>query len=90
MFIINSEGNAIPLSTSPVGGRRNAPLSGQPSGLSAASTISFNLPDGGCLSGRHRRGRTHHDSARRVPSTVRGAFASTARVFEDTLKSQLI
>ncbi|HEJ7163230.1 TPA: multidrug efflux RND transporter permease subunit MdtC [Serratia marcescens] len=89
MFIINSEGKAIPLSYFASWRPANAPLSFNHQGLSAASTISFNLPDGGSLSDATAAvERTMTQLG--VPSTVRGAFAGTAQVFQDTLKSQLI
>lgn len=89
IFIINSEGKAIPLSYFASWRPANAPLSVNHQGLSAASTISFNLPDGGSLSDATAAvERTMTQLG--VPSTVRGAFAGTAQVFQDTLKSQLI
>lgn len=89
MFIINSEGKAIPLSYFASWRPANAPLSVNHQGLSAASTVSFNLPDGGSLSDATAAvERTMTQLG--VPSTVRGAFAGTAQVFQDTLKSQLI
>ncbi|MEB5991711.1 multidrug efflux RND transporter permease subunit MdtC [Serratia ureilytica] len=89
MFIINNEGKAIPLSYFASWRPANAPLSVNHQGLSAASTISFNLPDGASLSDATAAvERTMTQLG--VPSTVRGAFAGTAQVFQDTLKSQLI
>ncbi|MBH3071398.1 multidrug efflux RND transporter permease subunit MdtC [Serratia marcescens] len=89
MFIINNEGKAIPLSYFASWRPANAPLSVNHQGLSAASTISFNLPDGGSLSDATAAvERTMTQLG--VPSTIRGAFAGTAQVFQDTLKSQLI
>ena len=88
MFIINNEGKAIPLSYFASWRPANAPLSVNHQGLSAASTISFNLPDGGSLSDATAAvERTMTQLG--VPSTVRGTFAGTAGV-PDTLKSQLI
>ncbi|UTO00343.1 multidrug efflux RND transporter permease subunit MdtC [Serratia nematodiphila] len=89
MFIINNEGKAIPLSYFASWRPANAPLSVNHQGLSAASTVSFNLPDSGSLSDATAAvERTMTQLG--VPSTVRGAFAGTAQVFQDTLKSQLI
>ncbi|HAT3241302.1 TPA: MMPL family transporter, partial [Serratia marcescens] len=83
MFIINNEGKAIPLSYFASWRPANAPLSVNHQGLSAASTISFNLPDGGSLSDATAAvERTMTQLG--VPSTVRGAFAGTAQVFQDT------
>lgn len=50
MFVINNEGKAIPLSYFAKWQPANAPLSVNHQGLSAASTISFNLPTGKSLS----------------------------------------
>ncbi|HEN3263795.1 TPA: multidrug efflux RND transporter permease subunit MdtC [Yersinia enterocolitica] len=88
MFVINSAGQSIPLSYFAKWQPANAPLSVNHQGLSAASTISFNLPDGGSLSeatAAVERAMTELG----VPSAVRGMFAGTAQVFQDTLKSQL-
>ncbi len=88
MFVINSAGQSIPLSYFAKWQPANAPLSVNHQGLSAASTISFNLPDSGSLSeatAAVERAMTELG----VPSTVRGMFAGTAQVFQDTLKSQL-
>ncbi|MBL3522291.1 multidrug efflux RND transporter permease subunit MdtC [Serratia plymuthica] len=88
MFVINKDGKAIPLSYFALWQPANAPLSVNHQGLSAASTISFNLPDGGSLSDA-TAAVERTITALGVPSTVRGAFAGTAQVFQDTLKSQL-
>ncbi|MFL4557602.1 multidrug efflux RND transporter permease subunit MdtC [Yersinia kristensenii] len=88
MFVINSNGQSIPLSYFAKWQPANAPLAVNHQGLSAASTISFNLPDGGSLSeatAAVERAMTELG----VPSTVRGVFAGTAQVFQETLKSQL-
>ncbi|MGL5389499.1 MAG: multidrug efflux RND transporter permease subunit MdtC [Serratia sp. (in: enterobacteria)] len=88
MFVINSGGQAIPLSYFAQWRPANAPLSVNHQGLSAASTISFNLPEGGSLSEATAAiERTMTQLG--VPSTVRGSFAGTAQVFQETLKSQL-
>ncbi|WP_431225457.1 multidrug efflux RND transporter permease subunit MdtC [Serratia sp. L9] len=88
MFVINSSGEAIPLSYFARWRPANAPLAVNHQGLSAASTISFNLPDGGNLSAATAAiERTMTQLG--VPSTVRGSFAGTAQVFQETLKSQL-
>ena len=89
MFVINNDGKAIPLSYFAHWQPANAPLSVNHQGLSAASTISFNLPDGGSLSDATAAiERTM--TALGVPSTVRGAFAGTAQVFQEMLQSQLL
>lgn len=81
MFVINNEGKAIPLSYFAKWQPANAPLSVNHQGLSAASTISFNLPTGKSLSDASAaidRAMTQLG----VPSTVRGSFAGTAQVFQ--------
>ncbi|MEE4407703.1 MULTISPECIES: multidrug efflux RND transporter permease subunit MdtC [unclassified Serratia (in: enterobacteria)] len=88
MFVINKDGKAIPLGYFARWQPANAPLSVNHQGLSAASTISFNLPDGGSLSDATAAVERAMTTLG-VPSTVRGAFAGTAQVFQDTLKSQL-
>ncbi|MCW6568527.1 multidrug efflux RND transporter permease subunit MdtC [Yersinia ruckeri] len=89
MFVINSAGQAIPLSYFARWQPANAPLAVNHQGLSAASTISFNLSDGYSLSDATAAiERTITELG--VPSEVRGSFAGTAQVFQDTLKSQLL
>ncbi|AJJ10603.1 acrB/AcrD/AcrF family protein [Yersinia rohdei] len=88
MFVINNEGRSIPLSYFAKWRPANAPLSVNHQGLSASSTISFNLPEGGSLSAATaaiERAMTELG----VPNTVRGTFSGTAQVFQETLKSQL-
>ena len=89
MFVINNDGKAIPLSYFASWQPANAPLSVNHQGLSAASTISFNLPAGSSLSEASdaiNRAMTQLG----VPSTVRGSFAGTAQVFQETMNSQVI
>ncbi|MEK0248809.1 multidrug efflux RND transporter permease subunit MdtC [Raoultella sp. BAC10a-01-01] len=89
MFVINSEGKPIPLSYFAKWQPANAPLSVNHQGLSAASTISFNLPTGKSLSEASdaiNRAMTQLG----VPSSVRGSFAGTAQVFQQTMNSQII
>ena len=89
MFVINSDGKAIPLSYFAKWQPANAPLSENHQGLSAASTVSFNLPTGASLSeATEAINRTMTQLG--VPSTVRGSFAGTAQVFQDTMNSQVI
>lgn len=88
MFVINSSGQSIPLSYFARWQPANAPLAVNHQGLSAASTISFNLPEGGSLSAATaavERAMTELG----VPASVRGTFTGTAQVFQETLKSQL-
>jgi multidrug efflux pump len=89
MFVINNDGKAIPLSYFAKWQPANAPLSVNHQGLSAASTVSFNLPTGSSLSeATEAINRTMTQLG--VPSTVRGSFAGTAQVFQDTMNSQVI
>ena len=89
MFVINGEGKSIPLSYFAKWQPANAPLSVNHQGLSAASTISFNLPTGKSLSEASAAiDRTMTQLG--VPNTVRGSFAGTAQVFQQTMNSQVI
>ncbi|KIU36051.1 multidrug efflux RND transporter permease subunit MdtC [Atlantibacter hermannii] len=88
MFVINSDGKPIPLSSFARWQPANAPLSVNHQGLSAASTIAFNLPSGLSLSEASAAiDRTM--TALGVPSTVRGSYAGTAQIFQDTMNSQV-
>lgn len=89
MFVINSAGKSIPLSFFAKWQPANAPLSVNHEGLSASSTISFNLPPGMSLSEASAAiDRTM--TALGVPSSVRGSFAGTAQVFQQSQNSQLL
>lgn len=89
MFVVNSEGKAIPLSQFAHWQPANTPLAVNHQGLSAATTIAFNLPEGGSLSeasGAIQRAMTQLG----VPSTLRGSFAGTAQLFQDSANSQVM
>ncbi|KJV49314.1 multidrug transporter [Pantoea sp. BL1] len=88
MFVINSDGKAIPLSWFAKWQPANAPLSVNHEGLSAASTISFNLPEGVSLS-QASEAVERTMTALGVPPSVRGSFAGTAQVFEQSQSNQL-
>jgi multidrug efflux pump len=88
MFVINSDGKAIPLSWFAKWQPANAPLSVNHEGLSAASTISFNLPEGISLS-QASEAIDRTITALGVPSSVRGSFAGTAQVFQQSQSNQL-
>lgn len=88
MFVVNKQGEAIPLSYFARWQPANAPLNVNHQGLSAASTISFNVADGYTLNDAIVAVEKTM-TALGVPSAVRGTFAGTAQVFQDTLKSQL-
>jgi len=89
MFVINSDGKPIPLSGFAHWRPANAPLSVNHQGLSAASTIAFNLPTGVSLS-QASEAIDRAMTALGVPSTVRGSYAGTAQVFQDTMNSQVL
>ncbi|KNC08174.1 multidrug transporter [Pantoea sp. RIT-PI-b] len=88
MFVINSDGKAIPLSWFAQWQPANAPLSVNHEGLSAASTISFNLPEGVSLS-QASEAIDRTITALGVPASVRGSFAGTAQVFQQSQSNQL-
>lgn len=89
MYVINTQGERIPLSAFASWYPANAPLSVNHQGLSAASTIAFNVPEGYTLSDAiNAIERTMTELG--VPNTVRGTFAGTAQIFQETIKSQLI
>jgi len=88
MFVVNSDGKAIPLSGFARWQPANAPLSVNHEGLSAATTISFNLPEGVSLS-QASAAIDRTMTALGVPASVRGSFAGTAQVFQQSQSSQL-
>lgn len=88
MYVINNDGKAIPLSGFAKWQPANAPLSVNHQGLSAASTISFNLPEGVSLS-QASDAIERSMTALGVPASVRGSFAGTAQIFQETQSSQL-
>lgn len=88
MFVVNSDGKPIPLSWFARWQPANAPLSVNHQGLSAASTIAFNLPEGVSLS-QASEAIERTMTMLGVPSSVRGSFAGTAQVFKETQNSQL-
>ncbi|XYQ53697.1 multidrug efflux RND transporter permease subunit MdtC [Pectobacterium carotovorum] len=89
MFVINNEGKPIPLSYFASWKQINAPLSVNHQGLSAASTISFNLPEGTDLSSATAAIERTMTSLG-VPSAVRGQFSGTAQAFQQSQSSQLL
>jgi len=88
MYVINSEGKSIPLSAFASWQPANSPLSVSHEGLSAASTVSFNLPEGVSLS-QASAAIDRSVTALGVPSSVRGSFSGTAAEFEKSQSSQL-
>ncbi|WP_034943034.1 multidrug efflux RND transporter permease subunit MdtC [Erwinia oleae] len=88
MYVLNSDGKAIPLSYFARWQPANAPLSVNHQGLSAASTISFNLPEGVSLS-QASAAIDRSMTALGVPNSVRGSFAGTAQLFQQSQGSQI-
>ncbi|MDR0805859.1 MAG: multidrug efflux RND transporter permease subunit MdtC [Enterobacteriaceae bacterium] len=88
MFVINQEGKPIPLSYFAQWLPSNSPLSVNHQGLSAATTIAFNLADGYSLS-QATAAIERSMTAIGVPNTIRGSFAGTAQVFQDMQQSQI-
>ncbi|NDJ57141.1 multidrug efflux RND transporter permease subunit MdtC [Enterobacteriaceae bacterium 4M9] len=89
MFVINNDGKAIPLSYFASWAPTNAPLSVNHQGLSASSTISFNLPSGVSLSEASAAIERTMTSLG-VPTSVRGSWSGTAQLFQETMNSQVI
>lgn len=88
MYVINSDGQSIPLSYFARWQPANAPLSVNHQGLSAATTISFNLPEGGTLS-QAADAIDRSMTALGVPASIRGSFAGTAQAFQKSQSGQL-
>jgi multidrug efflux pump len=87
--VINTRGEAVPLSAFTSWAPTNAPLSVNHQGQFAAATISFNLPEGVALA-------QAQEVIDRVavqigmPNTVTGSFQGTARSLQDSQKSQVL
>jgi multidrug efflux pump len=77
----------IPLSAVAHFGQGSTPLGVNHQGLLVSTTISFNLPPGVSLS---TATATIEATMNRlgVPATIRGTFAGTAKVFQDSLSNQ--
>ncbi|WP_417069688.1 multidrug efflux RND transporter permease subunit [Niveibacterium terrae] len=86
-YVTNAGGLAVPLSQFASWGPTATPLSVNHQGLSAASTISFNLPIGVSLS---EATDAISDAMARigVPASVHGSFQGTANAFQASLSSQ--
>ncbi|GAB7203639.1 hypothetical protein OS21_01280 [Dickeya oryzae] len=89
MFIINNDGKPIPLSFFAHWQPANAPLAVNHQGLSAAATISFNLPEGASLS-EATTAIERTMTSLGVPPTIRGQFAGTALAFQQSQHSQVV
>ena len=87
VYLRSPAGETVPLSAVARSDYSNAPLSVNHQGQFAASTISFNLPEGVSLS---QASAIINDTMARigVPATVYGSFQGTARSFQTTLARQ--
>ncbi|CCW30187.1 Multidrug resistance protein MdtC [Xenorhabdus nematophila F1] len=89
MFVINAKGERIPLSYFARWYPSNAPLDVYHQGLSASSTIAFDVAPGYTLSDAIAAiERTMTELS--VPSAVRSSFSGTAQDFQDSERSQLL
>jgi multidrug efflux pump len=87
VYVHTSGGAEVPLTTFARFGPTNTPLAVNHQGQFAASTISFNLPEGVSLS----TAQVAIDDAIAklgVPNSVHGSFQGTARAFQQGLSSQ--
>ena len=85
--VVTSRGEVVPLAAVTRIEQTTAPLSVNHDRLFAASTISFNLPQGVALSDA---ARAIEDAMVRLgmPDTIYGGFAGTAGIFKEALASQ--
>ncbi|MBS1813270.1 MAG: efflux RND transporter permease subunit [Acidobacteria bacterium] len=87
IYIKNSAGTQVPLTTIAHFEERRVPLSVAHQGLSPATTISFNLAPGVALS-QASEAIEHKRNEIGMPASVNGIFAGTAAAFQDSLKSE--
>ena len=87
MYVTGSDGHHVPLSDIAQYAPTSTPLAVNHQGLSAASTISFNLSAGVSLSQATQAIGTAF-ARLGAPSTVRGTFQGTAKAFQDSLANQ--
>jgi multidrug efflux pump len=87
VYVITPGGAQVPLAAVARYEYTNTPLSVNHQGQFAASTISFNLPEGIALSGA---AAAINDTMARigVPVSIQGSFQGTARSFQTTLARQ--
>ncbi|MHB8483024.1 MAG: multidrug efflux RND transporter permease subunit [Nitrospiria bacterium] len=88
VYVTTSKGTEVPLSAFSRFGPSNAPLAVNHQGQFAASTISFNLPPGVSLSEAGLAINEAMKNIEELPGSIHGSFQGTARVFQDSLKSQ--
>ncbi|MEO8938184.1 MAG: efflux RND transporter permease subunit [Burkholderiaceae bacterium] len=83
---VSAKGGSVPLASFARYESTNTALRVSHQGQFVASTISFNLPDGGTLS----QATTAIDNAMArigVPSTIHGGFQGTAKAYQDSLSN---
>ncbi len=87
VYLFSTTGQRVPLGAVAHYEFTNTPLSVNHQGQFAASTISFNLPEGVSLS---QAGAAIEDTMARigVPASVVGSFQGTARSFQSTMSRQ--
>ncbi len=87
VYVFSTTGERVPLAAVAHYEFTNTPLSVNHQGQFAASTISFNLPEGVSLS---QAGTAIEETMARigVPASVYGSFQGTARSFQTTLARQ--
>ena len=87
VYVSSGAGEPVPLAAFSHYEPTTTPLTVNHQGQFAASTISFNLPAGVSLSDATRAITDALDRIG-VPISIHGGFQGTARVFQDSLKSQ--
>jgi multidrug efflux pump len=87
VHVSGTGGVQVPLSAFSSYGPTNTPLGVNHQGQFAASTISFNLPEGTSLSDATAAVRQAMDEIG-VPTSVHGTFQGTARAFQASLDNQ--
>ncbi len=87
VYVVSSNGTEVPLLAFSHIEASNGPLGVNHQGQFAANTISFNLKKGTSLSQATKEINSAF-SAIGVPSSIRGSFQGTAKVFQTSLESQ--
>ncbi len=87
LYVPSTSGKLVPLNSIAPWSITNTPLAVNHQGQFAAATISFNLASGASLS---EASQAIDDSVLQVgkPSNINGSFQGTAKVFQDSLRSQ--
>lgn len=87
IYLLSSKRQKVPLSTLAHYELGNTPLQVNHQGLFAASTLSFNLEKGVSL-GEAQQKIALAMAQIGVPSSIKGGFQGTAKLFQDTLSNQ--